>query len=216
MFCGKCGVPTHNGSEFCKSCRSVATQQPANSKDPVPPSLHWAIVFLLGCLTLGIFSWAWALRQAVFVKKLNPLSMATEMIGLVLALHVLRVGFWIAFTLVAVQNTTTVNTQLRSDSSYQTTLTDSYNNSTQTASPYAGRLFLDALLLASAVLGLIALFNMRKSIENYYNTVEPIGLHLSGVMIVFFNAIYFQYHFSRIAAWKKTGKLINSLRPVDA
>jgi hypothetical protein len=62
-------------------------------------------------------------------------------------------------------------------------------------------------MIAGGVCGLIGMFNMRRSIENYYNTVEPIGLKLSGVMTFFFNIVYFQYHFSRIAAWKTTGRL---------
>jgi hypothetical protein len=53
----------------------------------------------------------------------------------------------------------------------------------------------------------MAVFQMKDSLENYYNTVEPINLRLSGVMTFFFAVYYFQYHFSRIAAWKKTGYL---------
>jgi hypothetical protein len=48
---------------------------------------------------------------------------------------------------------------------------------------------------------------MRTSIERHYNTVENIGLKLSPVMTFFFNLYYFQYHFARIAEWKKTGRL---------
>jgi len=48
---------------------------------------------------------------------------------------------------------------------------------------------------------------MRRSLLNYYNTVEPIGLQLSPVMTFFFALFYFQYHFTRIANWKRTGVL---------
>jgi hypothetical protein len=48
---------------------------------------------------------------------------------------------------------------------------------------------------------------MRSSLVQYYNTVEPISLKLSGVMTFFFNIYYFQHHFSRIAEWKRTGRL---------
>jgi hypothetical protein len=205
MSCGKCGAPTHDGDQFCRNCHSTIAPPSADSKGPVPPSLHWAIVFVLGCVTLGIFTWAWSLRQAAFVKKLAPSSRAIEMLGLVLALHILQVGFWIAFALATAQNAAAVNQQLSSGSSYQATVTNSYAASPRTESPDAARLFLDFLELASLVLGLIALFSMRKSIEDYYNTVEPIGLHLSGVMILFFNVTYLQYHLSRIAAWRRTG-----------
>ncbi len=61
------------------------------------------------------------------------------------------------------------------------------------------------LCIASLVLHLMAVFQMRSSIERYYNTLEPINLRLSGVMTFFFAVYYFQYHFTRIANWKRTG-----------
>ena len=63
------------------------------------------------------------------------------------------------------------------------------------------------LNLVIVVVLLMAIFGMRKSIVQYYNTVEPIQLQLSGVMTFFFSTLYFQYHFSRIAKWKTTGVL---------
>ena len=63
------------------------------------------------------------------------------------------------------------------------------------------------LVLAGAIVLLIGNFVMRSDLEDYYNSVEPINLRLSGVMTFFFSVFYFQYHFSRIAKWKKTGVL---------
>ena len=57
------------------------------------------------------------------------------------------------------------------------------------------------------VTALAAIFGMRSSLVRYYNSVEPIGLRLSGVMTFFFSILYLQYHLSRIAAWKTTGVL---------
>ena len=67
--------------------------------------------------------------------------------------------------------------------------------------------FVMLLNVAIVVVMLMAVFGMRKSIVRYYNTVEPIQLQLSGVMTFFFSVLYFQYHFSRIVQWKKTGRL---------
>jgi MFS family permease len=61
--------------------------------------------------------------------------------------------------------------------------------------------------LAALVLYLVGVFQMKSDLEDYYNSTEPINLQLSGVMVFFFNVYYFQYHFSRIAQWKKTGAL---------
>lgn len=57
------------------------------------------------------------------------------------------------------------------------------------------------------VLLLVAAFQMNSDMEEYYNSVEPINLRLSGVMTFFFAVFYFQHHFSRIAQWKKSGVL---------
>jgi GYF domain 2/Domain of unknown function (DUF4234) len=54
------------------------------------------------------------------------------------------------------------------------------------------------LRLGGAILWIAASFNMRSSLEEHYNTAEPIGLDLNGVMTFFFNVYYFQYHFTRI------------------
>lgn len=61
--------------------------------------------------------------------------------------------------------------------------------------------------LAGCVLFLIGVFQMKGDLEEYYNSIEPINLQLSGVMTFFFSVYYFQHHFSRIAQWKKTGVL---------
>jgi hypothetical protein len=62
--------------------------------------------------------------------------------------------------------------------------------------------------LAALVLYLVGVFQMKSDLEDYYNSTERINLQLSGVMVFFFNVYYFQYHFSRIAQWKKTGSLL--------
>jgi GYF domain 2 len=63
------------------------------------------------------------------------------------------------------------------------------------------------LILAGAVCHIFANFSIRDAMEEYYNTVEVIGIGLSGVMVFFFGAIYIQYHINRIARWKQTGEL---------
>lgn len=116
---------------------------------PMPPDLHWGLVWLFGFLTAGIFIIVWLFMEASYVKKLDPQnnSMTMLIVGLVLF-------------------------------------------------PLAGIFFL------------VALFGMRRSLLNYYNLTEPIGLRLSGGMTFFFGILYFQHHFSRICAWKRTGVLL--------
>lgn len=61
--------------------------------------------------------------------------------------------------------------------------------------------------LAGIVVYLIGVFSMKASIEEHFNTVEPIGLQLSAVMTFFFNVIYFQYHFTEIAKAKQAQQM---------
>jgi hypothetical protein len=69
-------------------------------------------------------------------------------------------------------------------------------------SPWAG-----VLLFAAFILFLVAIFQIRSDLEDYYNIVEPINLRVNGVMTFFFGILYLQHNFSRIARWKKTGVL---------
>ena len=57
--------------------------------------------------------------------------------------------------------------------------------------------------LAGAILWISGSFSMKNSIEEHYNTAEPIGLSLNGVMVFFFNVFYFQYHFTQINEGRK-------------
>lgn len=57
--------------------------------------------------------------------------------------------------------------------------------------------------LGGAVLWTVAAFSMKNSMEEHYNSVEPIGLDLNGVMTFFFSVYYFQYHFTQINETRK-------------
>lgn len=61
--------------------------------------------------------------------------------------------------------------------------------------------------LAAWVVIIVGHFNIKASLESYFNAVERIGLRLSGVMTFFFGTIYLQYHFNRINRWRRTGVL---------
>jgi hypothetical protein len=63
------------------------------------------------------------------------------------------------------------------------------------------------LFLAGVICLIVGNFKIRDAMEEYYCTVEDIGLSMSGVMVFFFGIIYIQYHINRIARWKKTGVL---------
>jgi hypothetical protein len=56
-----------------------------------------------------------------------------------------------------------------------------------------------------AILLVVGSFSVKRSLEWYYNTAEPINLHMSSPMVFLFGPIYIQYFLSEIAYWKKTG-----------
>ena len=152
---------------------------------PVPPDMHWVVVLIAAWITGGLAGLIWAFRQASFIKKIDQSSKAVMML--------------VVTTLIMVLELIVVVMMMASVSSMR---------SRSAASTVASLSSFSMLLsLAGFVVALIAFFGMRKSLVYYYNNVENIGLRLSGVMTFFFNILYFQYHLSRIARWKKTGRL---------
>jgi hypothetical protein len=145
---------------------------------PVPPDMHWVLVWLLAAVTFGIFGLVWIFKQVGFVQRIDPASKAK----MLFSLGLLAVAAQIVLMVVGVVMRSMAFMAIMG---------------------MVGML----LYMGAIVCWLIAIFGMRTSLIRYYNTVEPIGLQLSGVMTFFFTFLYFQYHFSRIAEWKRTGQL---------
>ena len=153
-----------------------------NPSSPMPPDLHWALVLVI-TMVCGIFGLVWFFMQASFVKKINPKSNAIMLMVLAFCCPILILILSLGIAGLA----------------------------TAANSPELAVIAVPVsilLYIGTIVLSLMAVFGMRRSLLDYYNTVEPINLRLSGVMTFFFAPYYFQYHFSRIAAWKKTGVLV--------
>lgn len=154
---------------------------PAATAGPVPPDFHWALVLVISFFC-SIFQLVWLFIEAGFVKKIRPASnfLVFLIVGLAIAFVSGIVGYVGLIAAIA-------------------------NDSRQP--PVALLLLCGIAYLTGVVLNYVGIFKMRAEIQEYYNTVEPINLRLSGVMTFFFNVLYFQYHFTRIAQWKKTGYL---------
>ena len=155
---------------------------------PMPPDLHWALVWLIGAFSCNIFMLVWVFIEAGFVKKLKPESNHLTLIitGMVLQIGSIFIFYGGIFALAATSGS---------------------------QDPPSGPIAALVILLAGGSIGGIALhiignFKMRSAMLEYYNSVEPINLRLSAVMTFFFSVLYFQHHFSRIAAWKRTGYLM--------
>jgi hypothetical protein len=151
---------------------------PAMAAGPVPPDFHWALVLLICIVTCSLFGWAWLIVEAAWVRKIKPQGK-----GLLFAL--LALGCYLAATV--------------------------FNFAWRVTDHFAGNPFAGLLSFASLILVIVSSFFMRSDLEDYYNTTENINLQLNGVgstlLTLFFPILYLQYHFSRIAHWKKTGVL---------
>jgi hypothetical protein len=144
---------------------------------PLPPNLHWAVVLLIG-IVFSPFLIGWQIYQTVWVRNIDKESKA-------LLYYLIAYGSFILCMIVGLV----------------IVLKDPNN-----PNPW-GVLPLAIGSIALLIFIILSIFDLRRSMLAYYNTVEPIGLRLSGVMTFFFNVYYFQYHMSRIATWKLTGYL---------
>jgi hypothetical protein len=139
---------------------------------PDPPNLHWGLVLLFSLLSCGLFSAAWNLVQAAWMKKVAPQS--TALYYYVAGICVLAAIFFASF---------------------------------EAAYTHSSHSVFRAMNLVYAILTLIGRFSLRSSLEQHYNSVEPMGLSLGVVMTFFFGDIYFQYHINNIMRRKYAGRL---------
>ena len=75
------------------------------------------------------------------------------------------------------------------------------------AQQHASNSFTLILQLLSFVISLVARYSLKASMEEHYNSAEPMGLGLSGVMVFFFDSIYFQYHVNDIVRRKNFDRM---------
>jgi hypothetical protein len=160
----------------------AAYAAPAVSPYPPPPNLHWGICVLLTIVTCSIFGWVWAFIQAVWVKKVQPNSKGILFYGVAAGIHVLSICFGLY---------------------YGITLGLQGGSAAAGLSAPGFRLIVGFLRLAVVIAIIAGNFNMKESIEEHFNTAEPIGLGLSGVLTFFFGIFYFQYHFTQINEMKR-------------
>jgi len=154
----------------------AAYTAPAVSPYPPPPNLHWGICLLLSIVTCGIFSVVWIMVEALWVKKIQPASKAVTYFGIV-------IGMWLLSFVLSISGGVSAARTGHTDSSLQG--------------------IQGIITLGYCIVWIVGAFNMRDSIEEHFNSAEPIGLSLSGVMTFFFSVWYFQYHFTKINEMKR-------------
>ena len=142
-----------------------------------PPNLNWILLLIFGALTCGLVTVIYELMQAAWLRRIYPPSRVLFIYLGALVFYVLQVA----------SGAGRFSAQL--------------HGAVHSASSFS--LFGNLSSLVYLIIVLVARFTMRSELEQHYNTVEPIGLRLSGVMTFFFGSLYFQYHFNRINELKR-------------
>lgn len=155
---------------------------------PTPPALHWFAVLALSVVTLGMFPLVWIFVQSSWIRRIYPDSRARTFFSIYTAIWMLAFCLlYFGCVSAAMWKGATVN---------------SFGNA---FGELSGITMLIALI--GTIFFYFGVFDMRQSLLIYYNTVQPIGLRLSGGMTFFFSILYIQYHLTRIDTYMRTGYL---------
>lgn len=150
---------------------------------PDPPNLHWLLVMLLSMVTCGIFTVVWNLMLSAWVRRVLPTSK-------VLTLYITCYVIGLVSTTASIANSAPNLIHLMHHEPI-----------------VPNNLLLSSLIsivgLAAWVVRLVARFTLRDGLVRHFNTAEPLGLRLSGVMTFFFGNLYFTYHINRLMEIKQ-------------
>jgi hypothetical protein len=167
-----------------------AYQQPLNPAYPASnvavypdaPNLSWILVLLFEVLSCSLFRWVWNLVLAAWLKRVQPNSKAILYYAVATVLACVEI-------IVSSRHRVVLQPGVHWWVTY-----------------YTGHPLTHILTITGWIVRLIARFTMRSELEQHFNTVEPVGLSLSGVMTFFFGGIYFQYHINRINELKRMAR----------
>lgn len=150
---------------------------------PDAPNLSWGLVLLFAFFTCSLFMFVWNLVVASWLKRVQPNSKA---------IFYYAAGAILLFVQIIVGTHTRIQP-------FQTGIH-------WWMVYYSAHPVKNLLSLVTWVVRLIARYTMRADLEQHFNTVEPVGLSLSGVMTFFFGGLYFQYHLNRINELKRMAR----------
>ncbi len=162
------------------ACAQQAPGALAASPYPDAPNLNWGLVLLFGLLTCTLFMVIWNLVVAAWLRRVQP--NATSFFYY-LGAPVLLGLQWFTGIPYALHHAASPGLHVYTDHPISSLLG-----------------------VAVWVVRLIARFSQKASLEEHFNTAEPVGLRLSGVMTFFFGGIYFQYHLNRINLIKQAAR----------
>jgi len=145
---------------------------------PDPPNLPWWLALIFGILTLGAFFQLWDIVQSLWMRRVDPKSLA-------LFLYIAEAIVYLLKLPATVHN-------IAYNLGYEQTI--------DTGHPFW-------FILLSLILFLATRFTLRNELLRHFNGPEPIGLRLNSFLTLLFGGLYFQYHFNRINQLKHTLRL---------
>jgi hypothetical protein len=148
-----------------------------------PPNLHWGLVLLFDLVTLELFQMVWNLIFSTWMQRVQPNSKALLFYIVGYVLTVVHAVMYVPLIIVQMQHV------MANDIGFQP--------------HYAHRALISLIWFVAWVLKLVARFSMKSSLEEHYNTVEPIGFRMSGVLTFFFGGLYIQSQLNRINEIKR-------------
>lgn len=151
-----------------------AIPEPQAGLVKLPPNLPWWVLMALNLVTYNLFVCIWSIVLGNWARKLSGTNKSLVMVAMYPAAFISGLIFLI----------------IGGD-----------HDGSGGNSLMAGMGTL--LFLAGGIMYLIGVFSIRSDMEQYYNSVEKIGLSLSGPMVFFFGVIYLQYHVNSITKTKK-------------
>lgn len=148
-----------------------------------PPNLHWGLVLLFDVLTAKLFQMVWNLVLSAWMRRIQPNSKALFYYAAGYLLGLVYTIMYLPMVLDRVRHI------MANDLDFRPRVA------------HAGVMFLIAL--GGWVCRLLARLDMKRSLEEHFNTVEPMGFRMSGVMTFFFGGLYIQAQLNRINERKR-------------
>ena len=145
---------------------------------PDPPNLHWGLVLLFDMVTFKLFQMVWNLIFSSWMRRVQQNSKALLYYAAGYLLGIVYTFMYLPSFMEKIRHI------IANDPAFQ---------------PHTSHVGLMYLIgFAAWLLKLLARFDMKRSLEEHFNTVEPIGFRISGVLTFFLGGLYIQSQLNRI------------------
>lgn len=146
---------------------------------PNPPKMAVWLYLLLAVVTLLIFPIIWGFRVSAWMRNVDRKSHAVTWWAVGIVMLAILGGLYVLLSIAH-------NAELAAGN---------YDPNGESAVELFG-----TLSDLSNIPFLIALYSARSPLLKYFNSVEPIGLKVNGILLFFLQSLYLQYKLNQVAA----------------